>query len=104
MHDPAHNPVTHPQHNGRRVRHVLQTTVVRKIRTDSETDTALTWLKSALAGTSPTDRPSISLLVRRALKLYRGHISSLLETPQGTKYELLLVRQGSRLPTLRKHL
>lgn len=95
MHDPAHNPVTHPQHNGRRVLHVLQTTAVRKVRTDSEAEAALIWLKSALAGTSPTDRPSISLLVRRALKFYRGHVSSLLGTPEGLKYENLLVRQGS---------
>lgn len=102
MHDPSHNPVTHPQHNGRCVLHVRHTTAVRKVRTDGESEATLVWLRSALAGQAPADRPSISLLIRRALKLYRGHVSSLLGTPQGLDYERLLVRQGSYLPTIRK--
>lgn len=102
MHHPSHNPVIHPHHNGRCVLHVRHTTAVRKLRTDGESEAALVWLKATLAGQTPADRPSISLLIRRALKLYRGHVSSLLGTPQGLDHERRLVRQGSHLPTLRR--
>ncbi len=102
MADPSLNPVSQPQLNGRRVLHVRYTTDVRKLRTDRESEAALKWLKAALAGEAETDRPSISLVVRRALKLYRGHVSSLLGTPQGLDSERRAVRQDSRLPTIRK--
>jgi hypothetical protein len=104
MADPALNPVAYPHLNGRRVLHVRKTTDVQRLRTDHESEAALNWLKATLAGDRVEDRPSISLVVRRALKLYRGHVSSLLGTPQGLDRERRAVRQDSRLPRLRKTL
>lgn len=104
MTDPALNPTASPHLNGRRVLHVRQATEVRRLRTDHESEAALNWLKTTLAGERTEDRPSISLIARRALKLYRGHVSSLLGTPQGLDRERRAVRQGSRLPRLRKPL
>lgn len=104
MADPALNPAASPHLNGRRVLHVRQATKVRRLRTDHESEAALDWLKGTLAGERPEDRPSISLLLRRAVKLYRAHVSSLLAAPQGLERERRAVRQNSRLPRIRKPL
>jgi hypothetical protein len=101
MADPSLNPTRNPALNGRRVLHAKHSSDTRKIRTDREADAALTFLKDILAGETAADRPSISLVVRRALKIYQRHVSSLL----GTQYldsEKRAVRQGSRLPRIRK--
>ena len=96
------NPTKSLKQNGRRVLHVKHTSAVRKLRTDHESERALIFLKQTLAGQAAHDRPSISLVMRRAIKLYRGHVSSLLGTPQGLDRERRAVRENSHLPYLRK--
>jgi hypothetical protein len=104
MADPASNPTTHPPLSGRRQVHVRHTSEVRNVRTDPESEAALQFAKRHLSGDLPTDRPSVSMITRRALKTYKLRLASLLGNPEGLREEYRAVREGSRLPRLRKQI
>lgn len=98
--DPKNNPAKNPLLAGRRQLHVKQTAVVRNVRMDHEAEDTLKMARERLAGVEAHDRPSVSLIIRRALKVYRGHLLQTLGTPQGLRNEVAAVRFGARLPTL----
>ena len=102
MNQPSNNPITNPSTNGRRVRHVRMSTSIQTFRTDAAAEATLELAKERLAGTENHDRPSVSLIVRRALVLYRRHLAGLVGTPQGIRNEQTALWIGSRLPRLRK--
>lgn len=102
MADPTQNPTTHLDLNGRRRLHVLYASAVRGIRTDPETEAALKFAREVLQGDTPRDTPSVSLIARRALKLYRERLAAQIHNPEGLRYEKIAVRFGSRLPSIRR--
>lgn len=94
------NPAAHAALNGGVVLHVRNTTEVRRLRTDHEAEQALAFLKKTLASDVPGDHPSISLLVRRSLKVYRNWVTGLL--PSQLDREKEAVREHSLLPRRKK--
>lgn len=99
MHDPENHPARNPETSGRGQRFVTNTTAVRPVRLDRLSDSALTWLKRALAGEG-RDTASVSLVIRRALRRYESYVSPL--TPTQLDAERLAVREMSQLPVPRK--
>lgn len=96
------NPTTNPALNGRCVLQAKNTTEVRRLRTDHESEQALAFLKKALAGDTPHDKPSISLVVRRSLKLYRDYVAGFVDYPAQLDHERKIVRMNSLLPRRRR--
>lgn len=97
----TNNPTAHTALNGGCVLHVRNTTEVRRVRMDAHAELALTFLKKALAGGAAEDRPSISLIVRRALKNYRDYVATLLPNPNQLNDEKQAIREHSHLPRRR---
>lgn len=104
MHDPAFNPITHPALAGRSRRHATgQTAAIRTFRADVTTERTLKTLREWLAGVvAEGDVVSVSLLVRRAIEVYKSHVAALAQTPGALAYEKAAVRQNSHLPNRRK--
>lgn len=90
-----------PVINGRTVRHVKQSTGTMCLRRNNETDAALHYLRGALTGSTPGDSPSYSMLVRRALAVYRAQIEKQAKV-YDLGYEMARVREGTRMPVLHK--
>lgn len=87
--------------NGRQVRNVKESVGNLTFRRDAATDDTLLFLRKELSGTLPGDVPSHSMLVRRALALYRKEIERLSQV-HDLGYEMNKVREGTRLPILHK--
>ncbi len=89
-----------PRHWHRR-RQVRRTAVVRNVGFGSEDETRLKCIQDALIGNSPDDVASVSLIVRRALRLYAEHVLSALGNQSALESERLLLTHGSRMPSRR---
>lgn len=100
MPDPQNNPTRNLATNGRRVRHIRRSIEVRVFRSDEASESTLKFAKDALSGEQPGDHPSVSMVIRRALRLYRGHLSNALHTPLGLKAEYAAIREGTIMPTI----
>jgi hypothetical protein len=102
MNDPALNPTTHRDLNGRRRRHVLRSSAIRTFRSDHDTERRLVTLRQWLDGQiEKGDVVSVSMIARRAIALYTNHLAALREHPaDGLDFERRLVRQGTQLPKL----
>ena len=87
--------------NGRQVLHIKQSIGNLTLRRDSTTDDHLLYLRGALSGVLPGDVPSYSMLVRRALTVYRDQIEKQAKV-HDLGYEMHKVREGTRLPVLHK--
>ena len=98
------NPVTSLEFNGRRVRHCKASVSRTTVRTDGEAEYALKFAKEALKGSIPGDVPSASMIIRRALALYRIRLASDMRSPDDLKAECTAIRHGSVMPKIRKHL
>lgn len=95
-----------PQHaappvNGRTVRNVKESTGLMTFRRDAATDENLRYLRAELAGVVPGDVPSCSMLVRRALALYRSRVEQLAKV-HDLGHEMHRVREGTRLPMIHR--
>ncbi len=98
MFNPDNDPSTHPSLNGKLHRYATGTTCVRTLRTDQESEAALVTLRQVLA--KAHDKPSTSLLVRRALKIYRSHVAAM--NQEAIERERVEVRQHSHVPRRRR--
>jgi hypothetical protein len=88
---------------GRRSRYLTGGVVAyRKLNADETAERHLTSLREYLRGKSEEDTPSVSSVLRRALAVYASHVQAIARDPVGLTYEKTRVREGSRLPTLRK--
>jgi hypothetical protein len=97
------NPTTNLADNGRRVRHCRQSMSRTTVRTDADAQNTLKLAKERLSGNIPGDIPSASMIVRRALQIYRRHLLSELHGPYGIEAEYNAIREGTIMPTIRKH-
>ena len=102
MHQSQAHPNIIPETAGKARRYVLNTTAIRPVRLDANSDAALLWLKAQLSGPTQSDSASCSLVVRRAVRLYQRHVASLLADQRLFEDERQAVRQLSRLPTLQR--
>lgn len=75
---------------------------MRSFCSDKPTEEAILtlrdWLKGQIAA---GDTVSVSLLARRAIRLYQSHVAAM--APQEVEQEKIEVRKGSRLPTANPH-
>lgn len=86
-----------PETSGRARRCVNRTKIVRPIRLDIRSDNALSFVRARLAEPGNfRDLCSVSMAVRRALRLYCQHVERL--DPSGLFNEREEVRQMSQLP------
>ncbi|MDH5667217.1 MAG: hypothetical protein OEY86_04315 [Nitrospira sp.] len=99
MHHPEAHPNVRPETSGKACRYVTHTHAKRPIRFDLESDACLLWTKAQLsvAGNSK-DIASLSLVVRRAVRLYRQHVRRLLNDPGSLAAERQEVRKLSQMP------
>lgn len=102
--NPENNPVSNLETNGRRVRHCRRSIGLMTVRTDQEAEKALKYVKETLTGTTPGDVPSVSMIIRRSLQVYRRHLSAAVGRPSGVQTEYEAIREGTIMPRLRKHL
>ncbi len=89
-----------PRHWHRR-RQVRRTAVVRNVGFGMEDEARLKCIQDALIGNSPDDVASVSLIVRRALRLYAEHVLSALGNHSALETEKLLLTLDSRMPSRR---
>jgi hypothetical protein len=97
------NPVTNLDANGRRVRHCRRSVGLMTVRTDHEAQYALKFAKETLAGSMLGDSPSVSMIMRRALQVYRRYLASEMSTPCGLEAEYKAIRRDTIMPMIRKH-
>lgn len=102
MPTPQNNPTKNRDTNGRRVRHVRYCAGLRVFRADDDAERTLEFAKQALTGETPADHPSVSMILRRALKIYRRHLDSALHSPLGLKIEHVAIREGTVMPAIGK--
>lgn len=98
MHVPGKHPSLTPETSGRGQRFVTNTFSKRPVRLDHLSDSALTWLREILSGEG-RDTASVSLVVRRSLRLYKAAVAHL--TPSQLAAEKQAVREMSQLPAPR---
>jgi hypothetical protein len=101
MHNPKLNPATCRTLNGKTRRYANGTYATRHVRLDYEADRNLAHLQRVLTGENPSDVVSISLVCRRALEIFRNHVSSL-EDGASLQIERRKVRERSHVPAIRK--
>ncbi len=99
MHTPDAHPNTNPDTAGKGRRYVLQTYSIRPVRLDSRSDAALLWSQAQLSVTgNPRDAASVSMIVRRAVRLYERFLCRFLEEPCALEAERKAVRELSQMP------
>jgi len=84
-----------------RRRQVTRTAVVRNVGFGLEDEARLKCLQDVLIGNSPDDVASVSLIVRRAIKVYAEHVTSTVGNHSALEKEKLLLSLGSRMPSRR---
>ena len=103
MYQSHNNPARNPAISGKACRFVCNTSCVRQVHLDPDSDAALTLAKTWLHGTNAQDKPSDSLVIRHALRRYHQHLRTILADPRRLEAERLAVRAcGSRMPRGRK--
>lgn len=102
MNEPSQNPTLNLETNGRRRRHIIHSEAVRTFKSDRGTEQNVTTLRRWLDGQKVGDVVSMSMLARRALSLYASHVTALSDDPEALAGERSAVRQGTRLPRLRR--
>lgn len=85
---------------GKTRRYATQVSGVKHVRVDREGEDVIKTLSNILAGYDGRDTISVSLLLRRALSVYRDHVGALLTIPGALAIEKAVVRQHSRLPNV----
>jgi hypothetical protein len=101
MHNPELNPSTNLARNGKTRRYANGTVATRHVRLDRAADRNLTYLQRTLTGDNPSEFVSVSLVCRRALYLFSEYVAAL-GSGTALESERARVRQGSRVPHLRK--
>jgi hypothetical protein len=98
-HDPQRNPT---KTGGRQTRFVTGVVAHRKFNADRTAERNLVTLGGFLAGQRIEDKPSVSSILRRALEVYTDHVRALSGDRCHLDREKVAVREGSKLPTIRK--
>jgi hypothetical protein len=73
------------------------------VRTNHEAEHAMRFVKQTLAGPSPGDSPSVSMIMRRALQVYRQYLAAEMSRPYGLEAEYNAIRHDTVMPTRRQH-
>ncbi|OQW34810.1 MAG: hypothetical protein A4E19_18010 [Nitrospira sp. SG-bin1] len=103
MHIAENQPRLNPETNGRARRFVTRTQIVRPVRLDAKSDRALEFIRRELKDPSNfQDLCSVSMAVRRALRLYSAHVDRLRLDPATLALERQAVRECSQLPGRRR--
>lgn len=85
---PLNHPASTPETSGKGRRYVLSTATMRHARLDRDSNTALNWCREQLSVlANPKDTASISLVIRRAVRLYQSHLKDLMGDPEGFAWE-----------------
>lgn len=100
MHNPSRLAPANPQYGQQRK--VTGSIAVRNVRLGEQEEANLAALQQTLSGSSPEDVASVSLVFRQAVRLYWGHVSSMLNDPEALQIERAVVRLNSRLPRKRE--
>lgn len=82
MFNSIEHPSLCPNTSGKARRHVICTRIIRPVRLDHQTDDALHWLRSHLAIPHDCkDLASVSMVCRRALRLYHLQLARVVNDP-----------------------
>lgn len=96
---PVNHPASTPETSGKGRRYCTHTSTMRHARLDLSSDKALSWCRQQLAVLdNPKDATSISLVVRRAVRLYQSHLQDIIGDPERFAWERSRVRDLSQLP------
>ncbi len=97
-HDPTRNPTVT---GGRRSGFVLGVVAHRKFRADATAERNLTTLGHFLAGEAEADKPSVSMILRRAVAAYADHCRAIANDEGALARERRRVRQGAKIPKVK---
>lgn len=104
MHTPENHPNLNPDTAGCGRRYVRRTQVIRHMRLDETSDRALSFVGRQLANPENLrDAVSVSMIARRAIRLYEKHIARVRLDPSALFNERLEVRAMSQMPGRRRH-
>lgn len=84
---------------GKAKRFATHAAAVRVFRTDHEGEAALHTLRAILRGHNEKDVTSVSLVLRRALEIYRDHVQAMTRNPLALANEKAAVRRHSTMPS-----
>ncbi len=99
MHTTENHPNRNPAMSGRGRRFVTRTRATRHMRLDTATDNALMFVYGQLADPENLrDKCSVSLIARRAIRLYERHIAQVRLNPSSLYQERQAVRAMSQMP------
>lgn len=103
MHISSEHPSLNPATSGRARRSVSRTQIVRPVRLDAGSDSALLFVCQQLADPAyDHDRCSTSMAVRRAVRLYEQHVQRVRQDPAALFREREAVRKMSQMPRKRR--